>query len=131
VVDEADAIPPSLELDQRDLGHALGSERIRDDERSDLRVFRDDHAPVFGQEDVHGPFDMGGDAAWRLPHHAPGADPDLRLHDPLGGRVGLTDRGNRPRQGIHDVAQPARLGPRLALSGDTDDTHAVTPVSRK
>jgi hypothetical protein len=131
VVDETNAIPPRLELDQRDLGHALGSKRVRDGERSDLRVFWDDHAPVLGQEDVHGPFHMGGDAAGRLPHHGPGADPDLRLHDLLSGRLGLADRGNGPRQGIHDVTQAARLGPGLALGGDTDDTHAVAPVSTK
>jgi hypothetical protein len=97
VVHQPEAISVRVEGADRHVRHPAGCQRIR---HADVQV--GDHrrrghldAAIARQEDLHGAVD--------------------RTRDP----------SQRPRQGIDDIAEPAGLGPRLALRGDEDHLHGA------
>ncbi len=94
MVHQPEPVAVAHDVDDRDLGRAERRERVGDpDPTSGMLAVGQGHRPIAGQEDV-----------------------DRR------GRA-VRDPPERPGQGVDDVAQPARLGPRFALGGDEGDAH--------
>jgi len=98
-VDEAEPIAVGLDVTDPDVGRPVERFGIRDAEGEARPGFgRYGHATVERQEDVDRPVGGGGELA------------------------------ERPGEGVDDVAQPARLRPRLALGGDEDDAQRHRPM---
>lgn len=136
MIDEPDAIAAVFELDQVHVRDAVTGQGIGHGQRPGRGSGRDGHAAVPRQEDVDGRLDVPGQIGFGRAdaHDRPGADPHLRLRQ--GRSLELLRRGlvrafvdgsaggpNRPGQRVHDVPEPARLGPWLAFGGDADDPH--------
>jgi hypothetical protein len=93
VIDQAESIAAPVDIDDRDLRRPRCRGRIGDADRAGGGRSRRDRDGGVAREE----------------------DVDGSLEPP--------DRTDGPAEGVDDVAETARLGPRLAFGGDRDDPH--------